>query len=352
MTVLPHPTAFFAHNPISRAEHTYQQRSARPLSRWRRWLNRLVMLLGVTVALILFGGLLAGALSQRDPLPIAQKLNPLPNLLLILAASYHLLLMFQTISLSANSISREKEAQTWDMLVLTGIDARQIVRGKWWATVQRQYPAYLLLGLLRIGAVSGLALGFGSFLYYASGYYYNQQIQLPHPLTIVFSAVLGMGFTLANLGFSAACGVLASASSKRSPIAIARGFGNQILLSLVIAIGFLFIVSRLMFVNSVSTGLYSVYSILVQAVGSLIDNGLTLTTSPLYVDYFFNGQNVASPIEPLAFDWIIAGLLSLLLYAFCIWFTLWRAEKRAVAAMATPVKERATTTPLEGTNNG
>ncbi len=336
MTSSLRPSSFFTNNPVSRAERTYQQRSARQPRPWRRWLNRTIKWLMITIALILFGGLLIASILLRDPSPIIEKLNPLPNLLTVLTFMYHISLMFQTISLTANSISREKEAQTWDMLVLTGIDARQIVRGKWWAAVQHQLPQYLLLGVLRIGATAGLAIGVSSSLY--RGYSaYDQRILLPHPASLIFAAVVIMAFTLANLAFSAACGVMASAASQRSAIAIARGFGNQILLSLITSIGIVYLLSRIFSYGM--SGLSSFYTLIITGAGSIIDNGLTLTTTAIYVDYFYAyyAQNIGSPRIPLSLEWLVAALISMLLYGLLIWFTLWRAEKSAIAAMATPV---------------
>ncbi len=150
------PSAIFPENAITRAERSYQARTARKLRPWRRWINRTILWLAITIALIQFCGLFIASLTQRDPTRIAEALNPLPNLLMLFAFSYHFYLMFQTIALAGNSITREKEAQTWEMLVLTGIDARQIVRAKWWATIQRQLPRYLLLGVLRAGRLPPL----------------------------------------------------------------------------------------------------------------------------------------------------------------------------------------------------
>jgi len=177
MALFQLPPAIFPENAITRAERLYQQRSARNFRPWRRWVNRAVMWLAITIALIQYGGLLIASLTQRDPTPITRSLGPLPNLLLFFAFSYHLYLMFQTISLAANSIAREKESQTWDMLVLTGIDARQIVRGKWSATIQRQLPHYLVLGILRMGATAVLVIGVAVALNY-QGSYYQAQVQL------------------------------------------------------------------------------------------------------------------------------------------------------------------------------
>lgn len=334
MTSSLRPSSFFTDNPVTRAERTYQQRSAKPPRPWRRWLNRTITWLAITIALILFGGLLIASLTLRDPLPLVEKLNPLPSLLGILTFIYHIYLMFQTISRTANSISREKEAQTWDMLVLTGINARQIVRGKWWATVQHQLPSYILLGVLRIGATAGLALGIGTVFYRVSSTYYDQQLMMPHPVTIILCAVVIMAFTLANLGFSAACGVMASAASRRSAIAIARGFGNQILLSLVTAIGLMYLFSR-----TYSYNISSLYVTILAGAGSLIDNGLTITSGIIQVDnfYAYTVDYVYTPLKPISFDWLFAAAFSMLLYGFLIWFALWQAERRAVAAMATPV---------------
>src|SRR5262249_40556953 len=152
----------------------------------------------IAIALIQFVGLLVASLTQRDPSRITQGLDPLPNILMLFAIYYHFYLMFQTIALTGNSITREKEAQTWEMLVLTGIDARQIVRGKWWATIQRQTPRYLLLGVLRIGAIAAIAITFAA-IFSSSGGFYQTRLQLPHPITIMVVGLLAFALTFANL---------------------------------------------------------------------------------------------------------------------------------------------------------
>ena len=338
MTSSTRPSSFFRNSAITRAERTYQQRSVKPPRPWRRWVNFTAKWLAVTLSLILFGGLLLASITVRDPLPIAEKLYPLPNILTIVAVIYHIYLMFLTISRTANSISREKEAQTWDMLVLTGIDARQIVRGKWWATIQQQFPQYLLLSVLRIGATAAAAISMtGIFYRYSS--YYNSTVMLPHPVTILLVALVAFMFTMANLAFSAACGVMASAASKRSVVAIARGFGNQVVLSLVTGISFIYIVSRLFTYSDYASFITLIYNAILGGAVSLIDNGFTLTTSTVYVGYFlyYDQQGSGSPILPINLEWMVGVVIALLLYALLIWFALWRAERGAVKEMATPV---------------
>ena len=338
MTSFQLPSTLFPDNAITRAERSYQQRSARKFRRWRRWINRTVMGLAITIALIQFGGLWVASLTQRDPTRIAQALNPLPSLLMFFAFSYHFYLMFQTIVLTGNSITREKEAQTWEMLVLTGIDARQIVRGKWWATIQRQLPRYLLLGLLRTGATAAIAISFFSAFNYRTVYYQNQ-LQLPHPITILVVGLFGAALTVANLALSAACGVMGSAVSKRSTLAIVRGFANQIVTSILPVLVIVLIFSRIM-TGYYSSSWYQFVSTAGLGLVSLVDNGFTLLSSPLYPQYRYNDGNTYSPIAPISVDWMISALIAFVLYVLLIRFALWRAEKRAVNALATPAGKK------------
>jgi hypothetical protein len=338
MTSIQLPPAIFPENAITRAERAYQIRSAKKFRPWRRLINRAFMWLTITLALIQFFGLLLACIMQRDPTPLAKSLDPLPNLLILFTIFYHFALMFQTIALTGNSITREKESQTWEVLVLTGIDARQIVRGKWWAIIQYQLRRYLVFGVLRAGASAAIAIAFSSVFYYQSAYY-SGQYQLPHPVSIVVAGLFGVALSLVNLGLSAACGVMGSAVSKRSTLAIVRGFANQIVISVVPVLVLVFAFNRLYtYRYPVNPFIQSVYSTVGAAIASLVDNGFTILSNPMYPQFFYNNGSAAfSPIAPIELDWMISALLALVLYGLLIWFALWRAEKRAVGALATPV---------------
>ncbi|MBI1281418.1 MAG: hypothetical protein GC179_25045 [Anaerolineaceae bacterium] len=337
MTSFQLPSTIFPENAIKRAELIYQRRAEKRPRAWRRWLNVLVKWVTITIVIIFVATLLLASITQRDPTPIFSLLGPLPALLILFTVFYDIALMFRTIASGANSISREREGQTWEMLVLTGVNARQIVRGKWWATVQKQFPRYLMLSFIRAGATTASAVSLITNYYYLSNYY-NTRMQLPHPLMIVISILLGVVLTVANLGFSAACGLLGSAVSKRSSMAVARGVANQIVLSLGPALAVLFIISRIYFVTTRYDATWqSIYSFFALGTASLIDNGFNLLASPLYVRYaYYNGESY-SPILPIEWDWIVAALLTLAWYIVLTRFALWRAEKRAVSALATPV---------------
>lgn len=337
VTSIQLPSAIFPENAITRAERLYQARSAKKPRSWRRLINRAFMWLATALALIQFFGLLLASITQHDPTPLVRSLDPFPNLLILFTIFYHFSLMFQTITLTGNSITREKESQTWEVLVLTGIDARQIVRGKWWATIQHQLRRYLVLGVLRAGSTAAMAIAFSSVFYYRSTYY-SGQYQLPHPITIVVAGLFGFALSFVNLGLSAACGVMGSAVSKRSTLAIVRGFANQIVITVLPVLVVIFVFGRVYsYRYPVSSFIQSVYSTVGSAFISVVDNGFTILSNPMYPQFFYNNGNAAyAPIAPITFDWMISALLALVFYGLLIWFALWRAEKRAVGALATP----------------
>jgi len=221
----------FAANPIARAERMYQIRFAPRRRRWLRVLVWVVLAAAFTLAFILAGGELAGAVFYRDPDRISRVFGPLNTLPLAVAVLFHFALMFRTLALSANSITREQQANNWDMLVLTGIDARRIVWGKWWATVRRMWFGYVLLAILRaaviiwVGAAVSRVLAAG--YPYTSGYLPPDVIR-PTLARFLLAAGIVFAFTMVNLPFTAACGV--TAFNRRSGVALARAFVTRTLL--------------------------------------------------------------------------------------------------------------------------
>lgn len=72
-------------------------------------------------------------------------------LLIVMNVASYLVVQLITVGLGANSIRREKQGRTWESLLLTNVDARQIVWGKWWATVRALWDDQLMVALLRFG---------------------------------------------------------------------------------------------------------------------------------------------------------------------------------------------------------
>ena len=62
----------------------------------------------------------------------------------------HIITAARAISAGANAISREHVGKTWDALVMTGVNTRQILIGKWLGVLHRVAPWMLALGVLRL----------------------------------------------------------------------------------------------------------------------------------------------------------------------------------------------------------
>src|SRR5262249_24095058 len=99
-----------------------------------------ILLIPAFIASIIFfvHGLISPFISITlipDPLGSALAFNAF-LLLIVMNVAMTVVVMLVTLSLAANSISREKNGKTWESLLLTNVDARRIVWGKWGATVQ------------------------------------------------------------------------------------------------------------------------------------------------------------------------------------------------------------------------
>lgn len=316
----------FTHSAIMYAECRFQERNAAQPGRLRRWLGRGMMNLTLVISLVLFGGEIAGALLYRDPTPISDAFGPLTAFAAAVVMTLHFVLMFQTLSLSANSIAREKLKQTWEVLILTGIDARTVVLGKWWATVRRMGRQYLLLGLLRaciIGWV-GAATTRSLYAYYASAYGGVNRITPPGLSYFLLLVLVVMVFTLANLGFTAACGVAASAQSRQPVMALIRAFAIRtgFLVGTSLALGLLVAQFQIYFFVAGVNG--ELFGVLPLVVVGLVDNGAT--SAMTLVSYGTPGVQAGAIL--------LMVLMTLALYGGLTWFMLRQAEKQAVKHQA------------------
>lgn len=316
----------FTRNPIMQAELAYQRRHTGQQHPWARLLTRAVLLLAVMLSLILYGGELFGALLSRDPSPIGERFGFSVTLLIVFTLTLHFVLMFRTLALSANSIAREKQNNTWDMLILTGIDGQRIVLGKWWATVRRMWRWYVLLGVLRAGVlvwVSGsTSRTFNMFYTSSASYPYTwSNLIPPSPENILLAGVIGFTMTMANLAFTAACGLSSSGDSRSGAVAVARAIMAR-LVTLVIAALLLAWLSALL-----ATSLTSLAEFPYQVGITLLDNGTSLVSDLAAFhssDYW---------IDFTTFPFLMA-ILSLGAYALLTWAMLQTAQRRAVRQRA------------------
>jgi hypothetical protein len=201
----------FTHNPVTRAELKYQWHIIENGRAGTIWIiMAFVLLVPAAIASLIF--FVGGILNQfipggLHPLPdnLAQVLGGVgATLLVAMNLALYLVLTMITLGLSSNSISREKRGKTWDNLLLTGVDAGQIVWGKWWATLAALWGDHAAAAFLRLGIVAwGVAVMGGEALY--------QPIIpfLPVMLSyIVAGALLLVGYAIVDAALTAALGLI------------------------------------------------------------------------------------------------------------------------------------------------
>lgn len=296
MNIRPFLTLAASPGVIGNTELAYQRKLLRVKWRWLRWIGRAVRLAGITLAMIIFGGLVTGALLERDSYTIIKRLGDLVPILLFFTLLMHFVYLYQTLSLSSNSITHERQSSTWELLLLTRINSWQMVYGKWWATVRRQMRSYFTLGLLQMGVMAVSASFSWGFIY--SGYYNDISFfRFPTVFQIVAAGAVVMVLTLADLGFTAALGVLASASTGRTWKALGQALVTRVLLMILVW----FIASRFTYEQGwLAMGLMT-----------LIENGLLLTGDLASVRYVSPANDY--PFTTVPYASIV--LVTLLVYA-------------------------------------
>lgn len=196
LTALRRAQTSITSGPIARAERAHQRRLFR---RGRFLLVGYGACIGA-IAITGFARSLETPIGRLLALPpeqisaamqTAEALVMLMTSFLVLIA--HLLIVSFALQTASAAVAREKRARTWESLLLTTIDARQIVLGKWWATVQTTFHLYGWLLLWR-GAV-GLWL---------------VATTQNAPAMALFGAGLLIAYPSFNIGIAAALGILAS----------------------------------------------------------------------------------------------------------------------------------------------
>ncbi len=198
----------FVDNPIARAELNHQERTAEQ-RRWRRWPALFMFALGI--------GLLSNVVVLLAPLlarPIGMPVDNLREILFgwsgtvtiligALIMIHHLSFSTAAIQIASSSIAREKRGLTWESLLLTGVDARQIVFGKWWATMRTLWRAYRSLLWLRFAVAlwMGLSVGTSRISPFASQ---------PALLDVLLIGLVTAIFPLCYAAFAVTMGLLAS----------------------------------------------------------------------------------------------------------------------------------------------
>jgi hypothetical protein len=345
----------FALNHIGQVEQTYQTRMLGRRRGWFGWLWRRTVDLALIVAIFLALLASVGVLLWVNIQPF---LSTIPLLIIfppIVAVIVHFSLIIRALAYSTNSIAREQQGQSWDLLVLTGVDARQIVMGKWVATVRSLWPTFLRLGLLRACVVIFIGVTIVNPMTY--GYYGNMaEFRLIVPNLFHFGVILAFIplVTICNLLFTAACGVSASARHRSAGVALARGIGIRLGIIALFMIGlalFVFMVTRMLFstydYDSFPFQFVSDLSLFgLGSVGSLLDNGAVmgityLTTRAEYGSSYNYRYHVLLVLSMVTLALLYLGLTRLLLgrtVRYLVKQGVLPAEPRRAAATPAPLE--------------
>lgn len=209
-------------NPVFWQEITHQRRAA----------PRRTLIGKIVPPLFLLAILIGVPLSLSDPV-IAFRHSR--DLALVSIWIVHALVAVRCIIAGANTVSREHVAQTWDSLVLTGLSARQILLGKWFAALRRAAPWIVALGTVRLAMLPVLMMAvlhrFAYFSYrrysYGYGYGYDDPV-LPTvewlPWATFAAVILTVVITLVEAACCTMLGIFASAAFKRGALAGAVAF--------------------------------------------------------------------------------------------------------------------------------
>jgi ABC-type transport system involved in multi-copper enzyme maturation permease subunit len=343
-------SAFDARSPVMQAELTYQQRSSavrrprRLLRRFLAWPWKLLLALAIMSAVILLVVEPFSAAIGYDFASLPAEMHLLASIVLFfipvvslipLTLLIHFRTQLRTLAFASNTISREKRGGTWDILLLTPVSARQIVRGKWWATVRHVWREYLLLALLRAGSILWVTLEAGRYVMYS---YPTYRIEIrphyyePHPLYMLLGLGLIVGFTLLNVLYTAAFGTLGSVFNRGggTSLTLAIAIRTVTLIGLALGIGLL---SHLIFLHGISaeggsfpsnnSPFFRLYMILYMAAFTLFDNGSIL--SGIFTNHSIP-PSAAGYYEHYISNLVIGGLVAIVMYFFLTWLSLRLAQ--------------------------
>lgn len=199
----------FINSVITRAELRHQRYIIKNSRAGTTWIVLAVLMLapGIIASFVSVGLVLLGVDVSAWP----GWSNPIVNTLVssgvislfVMNFALYLVLMLITLGLAYSSINREKVNRTWDVLLLTNVDARQVVRGKWWASLASLWGDHMILVVLRVGLAAYLIL--------------NSTVD-NGTLYLLLMTLAMVAFTLVDAAFTVALGIVSALSGMAAPI--------------------------------------------------------------------------------------------------------------------------------------
>lgn len=237
----------FTNNVVAKAEFRYQRFLIENSRSGIGWIVTAVLMLAPAILFSLLLFLIGGysqwaAINQllyHDNTTIRILMQIGSIAFVTMNVALYFVVMLITMGLSASSISREKNNHTWHVLVLTELNARQIVWGKWWASLQALWGDHILLAVLRLGVAGWLIVVYHEKL--PAGVF-----GLPPGATAVIAmTVLIVAFTVIDAMFTTAMGIAIPLSD----------LPGSIILSIVAGVRVVATVAALIFANEIKNSM-------------------------------------------------------------------------------------------------
>ena len=215
----------FSDNIIAQAEFRYQRYVIDTSRSPGGWIVMALLLLApaIIMSLILFVvGLLGNSIDPflSAPSTLVGRLIEIGMIALVtMNIALYLVVILITLGLSSNSITREHKSKNWDILLLTNVNSRQLVWGKWWASMHALWGDHVMVGLLRLGAVGGLVAFHANRLPPGIGGL------SPETTHLLILTVIMIAFTIIDAAFTTAMGVAIPLSNWSGTVIFATVLG-------------------------------------------------------------------------------------------------------------------------------
>lgn len=204
MRWLPLPAPHMLRNPITQAEFRHQRHVLRTSRAGWFWIGLALMMVVPALLAALYYSVMAmldAPFIEIDNNVLDFIANYASLMLLTLNVALSVVVSIITMALAGQSIRREKQNRTWDTLLLTNIDARTLVWGKWWASLRAVWGDHAMVGAMRVGLAGWLLVLFQSLP--------SAVFDLPlGPGYFLPLALVALAYTVVDAGFSAALGLL------------------------------------------------------------------------------------------------------------------------------------------------
>lgn len=220
-------------------------------------------------------------------------------------------MVFHTLALGANLIAREHQGGRFEMLVLTGIPARSIIAGKWWAGMRSMQNAVLYAMILRLGLPLVLGWLMGGF---------TGPVSAGAPPLVGLLMLPGLVFvcTYMATGLLLAIGMMMSAASTRPARATAAAGVFFIGLWIVLVLLGHAAMLRWVFPNY---GNMPLTSFVLSTIFSILENGSIVTSWVVFPGW------VNTPEMAAQLPYLLLGLgVGLTVYGLMTALFLWVAE--------------------------